>query len=164
MSNFERNKNYFYFLLTLAMSQALFYCTPKSREKSNSKVSEINISDGDLQVNPVINSNFPDPTIIKAHDGKYYVYATNTASKGKVIHIQVARSKNLDDWEMVGDALPVKPSWADKDFWAPHVLYYSTVQTYYLYYSGESIDGSRGFEEIDPMAFDDPLSGKKFLY
>src|SRR5690606_8820223 len=74
------------------------------------------------QGNPAIDANFPDPTIVLAHDGYYYVYATNTEIAGDLIHIQVAKSSDLKEWEMLGDALPDAPTWADKDFWAPHVL------------------------------------------
>lgn len=140
---------------------------------------------------PAIDANFPDPTIILGHDGYYYVYATNTERDGKLIHIQVAKSKDLKEWEMLEDALPDPPVWADRDFWAPHVTYDSLTKTYFLYYSGESVDPALGkcmgvatsknpagpfvdkgepllcgetFVEIDPMAFDDPVSGKKYLY
>lgn len=140
--------------------------------------------------NPVYNKDFPDPTVIKAADGYYYAYGTNNALDGKNIHIQVLKSKNLVKWDYVGDALPVKPKWADKDFWAPHVLYDPQLKTYFLYYSGESdsvlgkclgvatskspsgpfLDKGEpllcgnGFVNIDPMAFDDPKTGKKLLY
>lgn len=141
--------------------------------------------------NPVYAADFADPTVIKATDGYYYVYGTNTEVKGQTVNIQVARSKDLVIWEHVGDALPEKPAWADRDFWAPHVLYDATNQTYYLYYSGESESETEGkclgvatskspagpfvdkgepllcgksFESIDPMAFDDPATGKKLLY
>ncbi len=30
------------------------------------------------QHNPVLNQNFPDPTVILAPDGNYYAYATNS--------------------------------------------------------------------------------------
>lgn len=140
--------------------------------------------------NPVLDQNFPDPTVISAN-GKYYAYATNSNVKGNLLHIQVAVSRDLQHWEIIGDALPQKPSWADKDFWAPHVLYDSTLQKYVLFYSGESKDkntgkclgiafsdtpegpfidkGSplvcgKGFENIDPFAFIDPQTGKKLLY
>ncbi|OXA76701.1 arabinan endo-1,5-alpha-L-arabinosidase [Flavobacterium aquidurense] len=141
-------------------------------------------------VNPVYNKDFADPTVIKAADGYYYAYGTNTVLDGKNIHIQVLKSKNLVDWIFIGDALPTKPKWADKDFWAPHVLYDAKLKTYFLYYSGESdskegkclgvatsklpsgpfIDKGEpllcgnGFINIDPMAFDDPKTGKKLLY
>ena len=140
--------------------------------------------------NPVFNQNFPDPTIIKAADGFYYGYGTNSKVNGNAIHIQVIRSKNLIDWEFIGDALPEKPSWAYKDFWAPDVLYDDKLQTYFLYYSGENnetmgkclgvatskspegpfIDKGTpllcgdGFVNIDPMAVDDINNNKKFLF
>ena len=153
------------------------------------------IKDGEgssaFQIKPVIDANFPDPTVVLGHDGYYYVYGTNTEIAGELIHIQAARSKNLKEWEVLGDALPEQPTWADKDFWAPHVTYDSLTQTYFLYYSGESVDPALGkcmgvatsknpagpfidqgepllcgetFVEIDPMAFDDPASGNKYLY
>jgi arabinan endo-1,5-alpha-L-arabinosidase len=142
-------------------------------------------------INPVYTADFADPAVVKAADGFYYVYGTNTEVNGETLNIQVARSNDLVNWEHVGDALPEKPAWASTDFWAPHVLYDSTSLMYYLYYSGESDNDSRGkclgvatsqnpagpfvdkgepllcgktFESIDPMAFDDPATGKKLLY
>lgn len=141
--------------------------------------------------NPVLNQNFADPTVIKGADGYYYAYGTNSSINGKTINIQVAKSKDLVRWQNLGDALPVRPGWANKDFWAPHAIYDKNNKTYYLYYSGESISDTIGkcigvatsknaegpftdkgtpllcgetFVNIDPMAFDDPVTGKKFLY
>jgi arabinan endo-1,5-alpha-L-arabinosidase len=135
--------------------------------------------------NPVLDKDFPDPTVIRVN-GKYYAYATQ--GRG---HIQVSVSEDLQHWSDPADALPVKPVWADKHFWAPHVLYDPSIQKYVLFYSGESTDtatgkclgvayatqpegpftdkGSplicgEGFEHIDPMAFIDPQTGKKLLY
>jgi len=137
--------------------------------------------------NPVINKNFPDPTIIQVN-GVFYAYATNSTVHGKPAHIQVARSENLQDWTLLGDALPNKPNWAGRDFWAPHVLYDADIKKYILFYSGESGHGKclgiayadlpqgpfkdsgtplicgEGFINIDPMAFIDPQSKKKYLY
>jgi arabinan endo-1,5-alpha-L-arabinosidase len=140
--------------------------------------------------NPVLNSNFPDPTVIN-ENGKYYAYATNSSVDGKNMNIQVASSTDLQHWKIEGDALPQKPIWASKDFWAPHVLYDRDLKKYVLFYSGESNDTStgkclgvafadsptgpfvdkgspllcgEGFVNIDPMAFVDPQSGKKILY
>lgn len=141
--------------------------------------------------NPVVDFNFPDPTVIQAADGNYYAYATNTDRNGKVINIQVLKSENLVNWEELGDALPEKPSWASSDFWAPHVVYNKKNAKYYLYYSGESNDKKIGkclgiavsdspggpfldkgepllcgdtFINIDPMVFQDEKSGKNYLY
>jgi arabinan endo-1,5-alpha-L-arabinosidase len=141
--------------------------------------------------NPVYNADFADPTVIRGHDGFYYAYATNTSVDNAFYNIQVAKSSDLIHWKIVGDALPERPTWADKDFWAPHVLYDSNLQQYYMYYSGESPDPEigkcigvatskkpegpfvdtgeplvrgEGFVNIDPMALDDPVTGKKYLY
>ncbi len=95
--------------------------------------------------NPVLHQNFADPTVIKAANGYYYAYGTNSRINGKAINIQVAKSKDLVNWQNTGEALPAKPVWANKDFWAPHVSYdNNNNKTYYLYYSGESISDSIG--------------------
>jgi arabinan endo-1,5-alpha-L-arabinosidase len=145
-------------------------------------------------VNPVLDADFPDPAVILAPDGFYYGYATQTLRDGHWVNIQVARSKNLVHWEHLGDALPEKPSWAKEtqDFWAPFVL--KDGERYVMYYSatpdvcheperghclavatstspaGPFVDMGlplllgMGFEYIDPMAYDDPVTGKRLLY
>jgi arabinan endo-1,5-alpha-L-arabinosidase len=135
--------------------------------------------------NPVIDADFPDPTVVRF--GKfYYAYATQGKS-----HIQAARSADLQHWEMLQDVLPQAPVWADKHYWAPHVLYDASIKKYILFYSGESIDDKTGkclgvafadkpegpfidkgtpllcgdgFINIDPMAMIDPKTKKKLLY
>ncbi len=132
--------------------------------------------------NPVLDRDFPDPSVLRAPDGWYYAYATNSGN----LNIQVARSRDLGHWEHLGDALPAKPAWGSRDFWAPHVLF--ADGTYYLYYSAHGESGKclavatarapagpftdsgaplvcgSGIQHIDPMAFDDPRTGKKLLY
>jgi arabinan endo-1,5-alpha-L-arabinosidase len=140
--------------------------------------------------NPVLNADFPDPTVIHAADGLYYAYATQTNRGGRDINIQVARSADLVAWEHLGDALPAKPVWASgtQKFWAPHVSRHG--DTYFMYYSAEPnskdglclaaatskapagpfVDSGRplqcgeGFVNIDPMALDDPATGRRLLY
>ena len=143
-----------------------------------------------LYQNPVYDSDFPDPTVIRASDGNFYAYATQTTVGANWFNIQVARSPDLLHWQLLGDALPVKPVWANQtqNFWAPHVT--EAGGTYYMYYSADPntktglclavataskpagpftdkgaplICGS-GFVNIDPMQFDDPTTGKKYLY
>lgn len=145
-------------------------------------------------VNPVLDEDFPDPAIILAPDGFYYAYATQTRRDGEWINIQVARSADLVHWQHLGDALPEKPAWArtTQDFWAPSLI--SDGSTYFMYYSatpdvchhprrghclavatssspaGPFVDMGMplllgmGFEFIDPMAYDDPATGKRLLY
>lgn len=138
-----------------------------------------------------IDADFPDPALLRASDGYFYVHAT----QGGGHNIQVARSRDLKLWERLPDALPVKPMWAKatQDFWAPHVSAHDG--RYYLYYSakpdaaltdttrglclavatadrpqgpftdiGKPLLCGPGFVNIDPMAFDDPATGKRLLY
>ena len=142
--------------------------------------------------NPVLNIDFPDATVINVN-GNYYAYATQGNYNGKMNNIQVASSKDLFNWKYEGDALPQKPTWAShtQDFWAPDVLYDSTLRQYVMFYCAKSNDTSfdkcigvafskepagpfidkgtpliegKGFAEIDPMAMVDPQTGKKILY
>lgn len=87
--------------------------------------------------NPVIDSDFPDPAVLRTKDGYYYAYATQTQRDDRWINLQVVRSRDLVAWELLGDALPAKPAWASKtqDFWAPHVAEHRG--RYYLYYSAK---------------------------
>jgi arabinan endo-1,5-alpha-L-arabinosidase len=126
--------------------------------------------------NPVLDDDFPDPAVILAPDGYYYAYATQTLRDGKWLNIQVARSTDLVHWEHLGDALPDKPAWASEtqDFWPDvchqpergHCLAIAAATSP----AGPFVDMGMplllgmGFEYIDPMAFDDPVSGKRLLY
>jgi arabinan endo-1,5-alpha-L-arabinosidase len=142
--------------------------------------------------NPVLDRDFPDPAVLRAADGWFYVYGTQSESGGRIFNIQVARSRDLVQWEHLGDALPVKPGWAGtkQAIWAPHVIHDSALHKYFMYYSAEpNADGGKclavatadlpmgpfadsgepiicgdRFEHIDPMAFDDPRTGKRLLY
>jgi arabinan endo-1,5-alpha-L-arabinosidase len=144
-------------------------------------------------VNPILDEDFPDPAIILAPDDYYYAYGTQTLRDGHWINIQVARSRDLIHWEQLGDALPTKPDWAQttQDFWAPSLLYDGSK--YFMYYSatpdecregpdhalavatsdspagpfvdmGKPLLAGKGFHNIDPMAYDDPATGKHLLY
>lgn len=156
--------------------------------------------------NPVFDYDFPDPTVIRASDGWFYVYATQTILDGRMYNIQLARSLDLVNWTHMPDALPVKPVWAHKtqQFWAPDV--HERGRTFYMYFasalnpeltekfkeehnaassrenvsclgvatsvapggpftdSGAPLQCALSFVNIDPMAFDDPKTGKKYLY
>jgi len=141
-------------------------------------------------VNPVMNRDFPDPALLRAADGWIYAYATQSPSGDVMLNIQVARSRDLVAWEHLGDALPAKPPWAasTQNFWAPHVIFDGA--RYVMYYSAEPsrvrgkclavatselpagpfadtgapLRCGEGIEHIDPMAFDDPQTGKRLLY
>jgi arabinan endo-1,5-alpha-L-arabinosidase len=142
--------------------------------------------------NPLTASEFADPAVLRAPDGWYYAYATQGSPAGRTLNIQVVRSRDLVRWDTLGDALPRKPAWGalKQWFWAPHVLYDERARTYFMYYSAEPDSASgkclavataaepqgpftdsgrplvcgEGIEHIDPMAFDDPRTGRRWLY
>lgn len=73
--------------------------------------------------------DFADPYVLRV-GGTYYGYSTN-AGAGDV---QVIRSTNLQDWELVGNALAALPGWARPNAtWAPSVL--ARDGHYVLYYT-----------------------------
>ena len=143
--------------------------------------------------NPVLDTDFPDPTVIRAGDGTYYAYGTQTKRDGGWINIQVASSSDLVHWRYLGDAMPAKPRWASatQDFWAPHVQ--RAGKRYVMYLSvkpngsddthgmclgaatsaspagpfvdiGHPLKCGPGFVNIDPMALDDSATGRHWLY
>jgi arabinan endo-1,5-alpha-L-arabinosidase len=142
-------------------------------------------------VNPVLDTDFPDPSILRADDGSFYAYSSQHTTTERWAYIPVARSSDLVAWEIVGDALPERPAWSRSTWecaWGPHVVHRDG--TYFLYYSamadtregmwlgvatsetpggpfrdsGEPLLRAAGFAAIDPMAFADPESGAWFLY
>lgn len=81
--------------------------------------------------NPVINYSLPDPTIIKANDGYFYLYATED-----IRNTPIHKSKNLIDWELVGNAFTneTRPTFEPRGgLWAPDINYINGK--YVLYYS-----------------------------
>jgi arabinan endo-1,5-alpha-L-arabinosidase len=81
--------------------------------------------------NPVINYSLPDPSIIKAKDGYFYLYATED-----IRNTPIHRSKDLINWEQVGTAFTneTRPTFERRGgLWAPDINYFNGK--YLLYYS-----------------------------
>lgn len=81
--------------------------------------------------NPIIQNSLPDPTVVKAEDGYYYLYATEN-----IRNVPIYRSRNLIDWKYVGTAFTdeSRPTWNPKGgIWAPDINYVDGK--YVLYYS-----------------------------
>lgn len=81
--------------------------------------------------NPVINISAPDPTVLRAADGDYYLYATEN-----IPNLPIFKSHNLVDWELVGTAFTdeTRPQMVpDGNIWAPDIQYING--RYVLYYS-----------------------------
>jgi arabinan endo-1,5-alpha-L-arabinosidase len=64
---------------------------------------------------PVLDRDFPDPDVTRAPNGWYYAYGTESQQAGRLVNIQVARSRDLVRWHYLGDALPKLPSWGNKE-------------------------------------------------
>jgi beta-xylosidase len=94
-------------------------------------------------LNPVINSDFPDPFILR-QGGTYYAFGTNAAGK----NIQAARSTDLAHWTPLADALPTLPAWAAQNAdltWAPSILQRGPT-SFVMYYTTR--DSASGFQCI----------------
>jgi len=81
--------------------------------------------------NPVVPYSLPDPTVIRAADGFFYLYATEN-----IRNTPIHKSSDLVNWKLVGTAFTdsTRPSFEPKGgLWAPdinlingkYVLYYS---------------------------------------
>lgn len=178
-------------LLSTITSLFIFSCQSGNSYSENQLVNtdvstfSSNVKLNNPYKNPVLDQDFPDPQVFRSKSGTFYAYATQTPGK----NIQMAKSENMVNWQVLKDALPVKPTWANntQNFWAPHVL--EENGKFYMYYSaeikdkgyaigvaiannpegpfidsGKPIVQGEGFVNIDPMPFDDPKTGKKYLY
>lgn len=88
-------------------------------------------ADTTMYQNPVIAQSAPDPTVIRADDGAYYLYATEN-----VRNVPIFRSNNLVDWEHIGQAFTdeTRPQMVpDGSIWAPDIQ--RIGKKYVLYYS-----------------------------
>lgn len=81
--------------------------------------------------NPVINQSAPDPTVIRADDGTYYLYATENTR-----NVPIFKSPDLVNWTFVGTAFTddTRPQMVpDGNIWAPDIQ--KIGDRYVLYYS-----------------------------
>lgn len=89
-----------------------------------------------LYANPVVTPVAADPSVIRADDGTYYLFATqdNWADGADDHLLPVFRSEDLVAWTFVGDAFTEAPAWKDDGFlWAPDIS--RCGDGYCLYYS-----------------------------
>lgn len=104
----------------------------------------------------------PDPDLLKAADGRYYLYPTGGSG------FDVYVSDDLVHWTRGGRALaPENVAWGgSRNFWAPGPLEYQ--DHYFLFYSAEGPDGlkriSVAISESPLGPFKDPLTEPLFNF
>lgn len=109
----------------------LFLLVTASMCVSNDTYSVNRQSAGNTYMNPVYPSSMPDPTVIRAPDGYFYLYATED-----VRNTPILRSSDLVTWNLTGTAFTseTRPSFEPKGgIWAPDINYINGK--YVLYYS-----------------------------
>ena len=92
---------------------------------------QLSLAQTETYSNPVIDISAPDPTVIRAEDGTFYLYATEDTR-----NVPIYQSVNLVDWKQVGTAFTdaSRPKWLPKGgIWAPDIQ--RIGGKYYLYYS-----------------------------
>jgi arabinan endo-1,5-alpha-L-arabinosidase len=144
-----------------------------------------------LYTNPVVNHDFPDPSIIEVAGNGFFAYATHDAFSPTINNILVRHSWDLVKWSEATGALVEPPQWAllCNKFWCPHVvqvrgefrLYYAAEpdtkdgmclaiakgnDPLHLKDVGEPLSRLKGstYQMIDPCSFIDPVTGKNYLY
>jgi len=89
--------------------------------------------------NPVIDRSLPDPTVIRAQDNYYYLYATEDTH-----NVPIYRSADLVKWRYMGtaftDATRPMDMVPNGGIWAPDIVYLNGK--YLLYYSKSTWGGS----------------------
>lgn len=154
-------------VLTMAFScVALVGCTQEGQKQYEVSSYQGQLKDGQEQSD--YNKNLfyrndkfgdsPDPFVLDntARDGYYYLYGTEGS-------LYCYRSRNLMDWERVGNTLANMDydspgvmsevrlaTW--KDLWAPEVVYDPDTQLYYMFFSAtpqpdENVEAGNGVKE-----------------
>src|SRR5215218_5628846 len=103
-----------------------------------------------------------DPSIIR-QDSAYYVFSTG--DEGGLNHgtIQIRRSLDLTNWELLGTIFPTMPDWigttiggVPPNLWAPDISFFNGK--YHLYYAGSrfgtnnSVIGLATNSTLDPAS------------
>ena len=125
------------YLKYLIMSGAFLTLSSACSSNNDKKTEAENqpLTDKIWYANPVIDSDNPDPSVMKAEDGYFYLYATGG-------NIWIHRSKDLVHWDFVSGAFEddKKPDWEEvTGIWAPDINYINGK--YVMYYSMSSWGG-----------------------
>ena len=92
---------------------------------------------------PVLDRDFPDPFVWPTRGG-LVAYATNSAPRGRLLHVQMSTSRDGRHWSAPVDAMPAAPRWARRgtpDIWAPEVA--RVGNRFLLYFSARHATRTR---------------------
>ncbi len=115
-------KTNLYIFAMLCIGNLWMSCRNKPEEKT---------VEAQLYRNPVVDFSLPDPTVIQAKDGFFYLYATED-----IRNIPILRSSDLINWTEIGTAFTdeSRPDFEPKGgLWAPDINFINGK--YVLYYS-----------------------------
>ncbi len=102
-----------------------------SIQASSGSLTESEAQDQKSYHNPIIKQSVPDPTVIRAKDGYFYLYGTEDTR-----NMPIFKSKDMVSWEYVGTVFTdeTRPAWdGPHSLWAPEIRYINGQ--YVLYYS-----------------------------
>ena len=88
-----------------------------------------------IYINPVFEPVLADPTVVQVGD-EFYAYGTedNWGEEGGYHLVPVIKSKDLVNWELVGNSMDTKPDWKERGgIWAPDVT--KVGNQFFMYYS-----------------------------
>jgi arabinan endo-1,5-alpha-L-arabinosidase len=136
----------------LIMCFAFLSCTSSSPGKTAETYS-----------NPVFRHDAPDPSIIRAADGNFYIYTTQSIYSAGVLNLPILKSADLVHWKLAGQVFRDIPRWVvggpGGDMWAPHGLLYRGK--YYVYYAAREY--GTGIMAIGVATSDNPTGPFKDL-
>ncbi len=124
--------NFIVLYLTLSI---LFACANKEDQDSQTNPDPSTADTTAGYTNPVFEPILADPTLVQS-GAYFYAYGTedNWGNEGGYHLVPVIRSKDLVNWELLGDAFQTKPKWKSKGgIWAPDVT--EVKGKFYMYYS-----------------------------
>lgn len=101
--------------------------------------------------NPIIDKNSPDPTILRADDGSFYLYATENTRNVPIYH-----STDLVNWNLLGTAFTdeTRPKWNAKGMiWAPDI---NKIGDKYVLYYAKSVWGGEWEAGVGVAVADSP--------
>ena len=105
--------------------------TPENTQVNTNGCAQDSVFVDNTYSNPITELSLPDPTIIKADNGNFYLYATENIRNAPILE-----STDLVNWELLGTAFTEqnRPSFLpDGSIWAPDINFINGQ--YVLYYA-----------------------------